>query len=358
MNPDYINFIKETIIRHFRLDLGTKHKYLIQDIIPFDYKSLTVYTTSKGFSDEKITELKSPDRFTHELDLDFRADALLIFEQKNTGIFYKTSKYFDTHVNCVFNPDTELFSFTFLDKNQLILNKYFDLIYNKYKELKIPSLVDDDFLINGKTSVELFTTVARKKQILSEDFFLFNNLGRISQDTRFYATHLIILKPYITDFLSDPTLIYGKKYFRYFPTVYDKQYLLSAGILFELFYNFWDQIGDVLAEVFLPALPKNKIYFATVIDQFPQAFKNSKNLQWFIDFKGKEYQGLNKMRKNIVHYNSIETDYFENYQDLFGNEAELKKLQLEKEELADYFLKQHTIAINGFEHLIHLMDEK
>jgi hypothetical protein len=340
MNPDYINFIKETIIRHFKLDLGTKYKYLIQDIIPFEYNSLTVHTTSKAFTGEKITELKSPARFTHELNLNFQVDAILIFEQKNTGIIFKTSKHFETHVNCVFNPDTELFSFSFLDKNQLILNEYFDLIYYKYKDLNIPSLVDDDFLINGKTPIELFTSVARKKQILTNDFYMFNNLGRISQDTRFYSTKLLILKPYITDFLSDSTLINGKKYFRYFPTIYDKQYLLSAGMLFELFYNYWDQIGDVLAEVFLPTLPKNNIYFATVIDQFPQPFKNSKNFNWFLDFKNKEYQGLNKMRKNIVHYNSIETDYFENYQDLFGNEAELKNSSQKKK------IWQSTLLIN------------
>ena len=358
MNPDYINFIKVTIIRHFRLDLGMKYKYLIQDIIPFEYKSLTVHTTSEAFTGEKITELKPPARFTHELDLNFQADAALIFEQKNTGTIFKTSKHFDTHVNCVFNPDTELFSFTFLDKNQIILNKYFDLIYNKYKDLCIPSLVDDDFLLNGKAPVELFISVARNKQILTKGFYLFNNLGRISQDTRFYSTYLLILKPYITDFISDPTQISGKKYFRYFPTIYDKQYLLSAGILFELFYNYWDQIGDVLAEVFLPTLPKNNIYFASVIDQFPETFRDSKNFKWFLDFKNKDYQDLNKKRKNIVHYSSIETDYFESYQDLFGNEAELKQLQLEKEELAEYFTKHHKIAIKGFETLIHLMEEK
>jgi hypothetical protein len=358
MKPDYLKFIKETILKYFRIDLGTKYKYLIQDIIPFDYKTLVVYAQSYTFSGDKISKLKYPAKFTRELDLIFETDATLIFEQKETSIIYKTSKHFEIAVNCVFNPDTEHFSFTFFDNNQIILNQYYDLVYNKYKDLKIGSLVDSDFLINGKTPVELFTGIARKKNCLKQDFFVFNNLGRISQDTRFYATYLLIIKPYVTDFLSDPFEISGKKYFRYFPTVYDKQYLLAGGILFELFYNYWDQIGDVLAEVFMPTLPKNNIYFATVIDQFPQPYNNSNNFKWFLNFKTQGYKDLNTKRKNIVHYNSIESDYFENYQDLFGNEVELRRLQSEKEELAEYFIKQHALALEGFEYLINLIDEK
>lgn len=358
MNQDYINFIKETISRYFKIDLGTKNKYLIKDIIPFDYQTLVIHCYTIKFSQEKISELKYPARFTHELNLIFETDAELIFEQKITNIIFKKRKKFTLNVNCVFNPDTELFSFCFFDNNQVILNQYYDLVYDKYKDLKIGSLVDDDYKINGKSPVEIFTRVARNNNKIKDTFYVVNNLGRITQDTRFYVTNLLLIRPYVTDFLADEFDMDSKKYYRYFPTIYDKQYLLVAGILFELFYNYWDQIGDALAEVFLPNLLKNNIYFGTVLDQFPLPYTNSINYKWLSNFKAQEYTRLNNKRKNIVHYNSIESDYFEQYQDLIGDRKELENLQKEKEGLADYFLDQHNLALKGFEYLTDLINEK
>jgi len=187
---------------------------------------------------------------------------------------------------------------------------------------------------------------------------LFYNLGRITQDTRFLVTNMLLLNPYITDFLSDKFVQNGKTYYRYFPTICDKQYLLSAGILFGLFYNYWDQVGDILAKVFLPDLPEKEIYFGKVIDIFPSNYFASKNYLWLQDFKTNHYGPLNSKRKRIVHYNSIESDYFEKYQDLFGDTLELEKLQKEKEELADYFLKHHDFALKGFEYMTNLISEK
>lgn len=240
MNTELIKFIKETILNCFKGDLGTKYKYLIRDIIPFDYKSLTVHCIDIKYIDEKITQLGKPGNYTHKLNFTLEITANLIFEQKATDLIVKIENHFGFNVECYFHDDIGGFNFSFLDKTQIVYNQYFDYVNEKILDLKIRSLVDNDYKINTESPAAFFTRVVRNSIVLKGDFFLFYNLARITQDTGFFVANMISLNPYITNFLSDEFVLNGKKYYRYFPTVCDKHYLLSAGILFGLFYNYWD----------------------------------------------------------------------------------------------------------------------
>lgn len=105
-------------------------------------------------------------------------------------------------------------------------------------------------------------------------------------------------------------------------------------------------------------MPEKEVFFGKAIDNIPNSYHSSKNYQWFADFKTTHYDLLNAKRKRIVHYNSLESDYFEKYQDFFGDRIELEKIQNEKERLADYFLNQHNLALAGFEYMTNLIAEK
>lgn len=358
MNKDLLKLIKETIIRCFKRDLGTKYKYLIKDVIPFEFKSLTVHCLEIKYLDQEITELEQPSNYTHKMYLYLEILSNLIFEHKKTELIVRVRKQLNFNVECYFHNDNGGFSFSLLDRTQIIYNQYFDYINEKIKDLKIRSLVDNDYKINSETPAAFFTGIVRTSIGLKGDFFLFYNLARITQDTRFFVANMISLNPYVTNFLSDEFILNGKTYYRYFPTIVDKQYLMSAGILFGLFYNFWDQVGDILAKVFLTSMPEKEVFFGKVIDNISLSHQSSKNYQWLSNFKLNHYDPLNAKRRRIVHYNSLESDYFEKYQEYFGDKIELEKIQLEKEQLADYFLNHHNFALAGFEKMTYLISEK
>ena len=320
---------------------------------------MVVQCSDTKFDDEAISELKKPGRYTHEYTLIFSTSAKLIFEEKGTGLIICRSEFFKLNVTCYFNIDNEVFTFSFSDKNKHTLDQYYNLVFENYTDkIRIDSLVDSEYKIEGKSTSAFFIETVRTKRLLKHDFFVLNNLVRINQDTRFFVSNMFLIKPYITDFLIDPFISDGKKYFRYFPSIYDKQYLLNSGILLELFYNYWDQVGDIIAEVFVPSIPKERIFFGKVIEKVPDAYKKSDNYNWLYDFKQNDYTSLNDKRKRVVHYNSLESDFFEGYQNSFSNETKLTELQSDKENLAQYFLDQHNKALKGFEVMTKLISEK
>jgi len=161
--------------------------------------------------------------------------------------------------------------------------------------------------------------------------------------------------------------------FRHFPSFYDKQYWLKSGLLFQLLYNYWDKIRDVLAPFFTPNLPPRKVFFGTVIDGIPNQITDNKPAPntivylndihnnpyylWLKSFKDNEFTALNDRRIKIVHYTNLESEYFQKYTKHNTNETEMKSLQKEKEGLIDYFLLHYEKVITGFEQTLLLINE-
>jgi hypothetical protein len=177
MNLEFIKFIKETVYHCFKTDLGTNYKYLIKDILPLNYNLVVVHCYDFKYHTEQITELKYPGKYTHELKLLLDTTAELILEHKETRLIIKKRKHFSLDVYCTFNPETEYFSFSLLDKNQVVLNQYYDLVYESYKDLKIGSLVDNDYKINDESAVAFFTRITRINKSIKNDFFCFTILA-------------------------------------------------------------------------------------------------------------------------------------------------------------------------------------
>ncbi|MDO9001143.1 MAG: hypothetical protein Q7W45_15370 [Bacteroidota bacterium] len=149
-------------------------------------------------------------------------------------------------------------------------------------------------------------------------------------------------------------------------------------MLFQLFYNYWDKIGDIIALYFAPQLPQKQVFFGKVIDTIPNQILNitydptilaenakvfldniltSPHFQWLKNFKDNDFLRLNDKRIKIVHYNNIETEYFQEYVKHNNNEAELSRLQKEKEGLVDLFINEYNSCLKGFEETLSLIDQ-
>ena len=94
-----------------------------------------------------------------------------------------------------------------------------------------------------------------------------------------------------------------------------------------------------------------------VIRNFPNQYHTSTNYIWLRDFKDNEFQDLLDKRNEIIHYSALESRYFEQYQDNYRDEAEIQKLQDEKEGIADYLINHNKLMFTGFEKAIKLIDE-
>jgi hypothetical protein len=123
---------------------------------------------------------------------------------------------------------------------------------------------------------------------------------------------------------------------------------MTAGIVFELLYNWWDRLGDLLDNCF-GVIKKGRVYFGKVVDQFPATAQKSPNYKWLKNFKDNQYDLLTSERHDIVHLINVESKYFDRYQNDFRDERKMNALQESKTRIADDLHSQVKLAFEGFE---------
>jgi hypothetical protein len=126
---------------------------------------------------------------------------------------------------------------------------------------------------------------------------------------------------------------------------------------YQLIYNFWDRIGDLLDVFFYTGLSDRSIYFKSVIKNIPSEYHKSANHRWLTNICDTELNALHEIRKQIVHYNSLEVKMFYNVVLNSQNTNKLKELFEQKQSFPELFKKHLGLMLTGFERTIRLIDE-
>ena len=204
-----------------------------------------------------------------------------------------------------------------------IISEFNNLIARKVEEYVLKEDADkiksDPFFIGEK---------AKDSRL---DFNITTDIGFIHSDLIFTTGLLFALKPYINNPLKETAFLKGKEYSTYRQNMYDSFYSMYASVCFEKLYNFWDRIGDKIANEFSSKFPNPKrVMFANVIDKLKEDFETDENFMWLIAFRNDGFKDFNDKRKLVVHYEQIETKYQTAILDNIGDMQKIEEICLEK----------------------------
>jgi hypothetical protein len=263
----------------------------------------------------------------------------------------------------VFHFDSERPSvmFDILDDQKNLLLNYNKKIWSIDDYEGFHGFLDEKMKFDNKHSMTFFIDILRQdkfKDLLIQDIDIYDDIAMCHQDIVFAIGELNAYKPYITDFTSNPINHYGKTIYRYFPTFCDKRYLSTCGRILELLYNYWDKIGDLLVLFFPLKKTTEKIYFGKVIDNVNNDYHTNLHFKWLENFKENDYKELNKRRKEIVHYTTLESQIVRNYRENVEDFDFLKNEQEEKENFCSYFKVHYKMLNDGFYHSLKLIEMK
>ncbi|MEW5845447.1 MAG: hypothetical protein AB1777_04180 [Bacteroidota bacterium] len=354
-----IKFAKNSIERLFNNPLDIKtYGYLLEDI---DLKDSYQYEiTGDNYVWKQISDItvRNDDWWTYYvlLKLDFNGKIVV---KDSLKIILETEKKFDLYIDLWFKTDRIQYTYRLLDKKYKIIKDYVEQIENTNISLGIYSLLNNNIRFNNINFLQFASDITRKSRNLNvciKDNII-DDIARISQDLEYLLGEISQLKNYVGNYTSNPQLFDGKIYYMYDMSFIDKRYFFLIGVMFEVLYNFWDRIGDLLAIYFTPNLPEKQIYFPIVIDNIKSPYIQSPNYIWLKNFKDKEYNLLNIWRKKVVHYLNVESEYNKIYRSKFDNKAELLQLQDEKIGLTDILKNHFKLTISGFMKALLLIDE-
>lgn len=223
-----------------------------------------------------------------------------------------------------------------------------DQVESKYNELGLLSL--KGIKLDGKDLVVHFSDVFRSRQTLKDnlisDFQYFEELAFLSEDLLYVTSLLNILKENITDSSR------GK----YHQTWEDHIYLRYASFGFQVIYNYWDRLGDLLHLFFKTGLSDDHVYFQRVINNFPANNRSgtyeemvglykSKVAPWFI------------VRNEVVHHFGLKTYHVWGTINNNNDAEKCVALQKEKESYADLFIEHLSIFHQAFILTVRLIEE-
>jgi hypothetical protein len=132
---------------------------------------------------------------------------------------------------------------------------------------------------------------------------------------------------------------------------------MFANIVCQSTYNYWDRIGDLIASFFPDRIDLHRVFFPTAIDSIPEEFRKNENYLWLKEFRETEYKNLNNLRKKIVHYTSIGTEYDSLHaSSAFVDLDSMSDLQNKRLGWPEYFKAQIEFSIDGMSRTIQYLD--
>ena len=357
---DIINYAKKNIEGLFNIPLDLKkYGYLLSNITidaNFQYK-----IECDNFLWKQISEIKENpvDWWTYYVIFKLDFNGRIVVKDSNTFVSEKNAK-FDLFVDLWFKTDRIDYNYRILDKKYKIIKDYVEQIENSNISHEIYSLLNDNIKFNNKRFFHFakeITSKTRNLNVRLNDFNIINDIARTSQDLKYLLGEITELRNYIGNYTSNPQIFNGKLYYDHHISFIDKRYFLLIGVMFEILYNYWDKLGDLLAKYFTPNLLPRQIYFPIVINNIQSPFDQSNNYSWLKNFKDNEYKKINSERKQIVHYLNIESKFHEIYRSKSDSKTELLKLQDKKTGLTNFLHNQFKLTIKGFEKTFLLIDE-
>lgn len=136
----------------------------------------------------------------------------------------------------------------------------------------------------------------------------------------------------------------------------DSRFFFFVDDTFMRLYGYWNRIANLLNLFFEVEKDEAKVYFPQVIEQLPPDVHADRNYKSLITFKDSDYKKMNNKRRKIVHRFSSSRSYFSYWHKHITDEKKLKKLQKERDELPDYFLKCYNRMIQGLNETVDLIN--
>jgi Cthe_2314-like HEPN len=205
-----------------------------------------------------------------------------------------------------------------------------------------------------------------------------NNLLFTSDEIAFFIANAGIYMDNMSNPIDDAKTYYddeSKKWVTFypnFPNLESKRYSMFISVAYEKIYNYWDRLGDLLwATYFQSDLKERNVDFNKIIDVIKNKYPLYHHLisfQWLQNFKDNEYKALNDVRKNIVHYTSIDVEFkmahlgqFQNAegrsQNVFSDKSQVEKIMKERKDYFDILKTHISKSIEGFVQIHQLIED-
>lgn len=249
-------------------------------------------------------------------------------------------------------------------KPEELIWEYQKLHQNIYREYELKNLsgLNLEFILEGRELLVWHSEVTRKCSIkYNGTFNHMKNLDDIlfcSDELLYFTASLYLHRPFINNPLKESFYFSGMTIFPNYQNHYATRYSMFANIAFQVVYNFWDRIGDLIASYFPDAIDPKKIFFSTAMDLIPADFHSDENYQWLNNFRRNQYRELNEMRKKVVHYTTINTEYkHQHIENGTTNRVQMERIQAEREALPDFFKNQIDLSITGFARTLSILEK-
>jgi len=241
-----------------------------------------------------------------------------------------------------------------MDRHELIW-EYQRSIIDIYKEHDLTSLrgLEDKYEINGRQIIMWHSEATRKCSVKHNGQFNyfknFDDLLFCSDELLYFTAHLYLYRPYINNPIEEGFHFSGRMVYPNYQNLEAKRYSMFADVTSQKAYNYWDRIGDLIASFFPDRIKPHNVFFPSAIEAIPTDFHNSDNYLWLKDFKENGYVELNKMRKQIVHYTTSDTDFKHKHLERTSDKEAMQALQSEREYIADFYKNHISLTLTGLE---------
>jgi hypothetical protein len=248
-----------------------------------------------------------------------------------------------------------------MESNRVIL-KYQEAIVAIYREQNLTCLpgLDQSYQLNGRNILEWHLNVVGKAAQRNRQFQYNRNMDDIffcSTELLFFTANLYLYRPHINSPLRDAFPVGGRNVYPNYQNLGSNRYHMFADVASQAACNYWDRIGDLIGSYFPERIEPDKVFFSTAIDIVLDQFRGSEHFTWLKRFKETDYRELNKKRKQVVHYNTLDTEFkYDHVKSVEDREA-IEALQAEREALADFYKQHISLTLAGYEKTLLFLEE-
>jgi len=238
-----------------------------------------------------------------------------------------------------------------MQSNFHAIREYDQAIRKIYKEYNLKCL--RDYKIGGKNTLTEYTNVTEYYRKKNREFdFLYNSddLLLIFDEILYFTANTILYEQFINDPRDDKFPIPGGRYiYPNYQNLHAKRFDMYVDVSFEKLYNFWDRIGDLIDACIPTGLPKREIYFAKVLKNIPDNFRNIEGFTWLDNFYKNDFKELSGKRREIVHYTSTGTNFRFEHALTPQNEKQINALMEKRRNVPKLLCDSLVKTIEGFE---------
>ncbi|NQU82272.1 MAG: hypothetical protein HQ543_12205 [Bacteroidetes bacterium] len=234
---------------------------------------------------------------------------------------------------------------------KVVFHDFDTLVRNQYDKYGLKYL--EEIKIDGKDTLAYFHDVTYKKTTIHNinQFTSYDEFRIISADIKYFTGILYLLRP----FMNNPLKERNHGIPTYMQNVYDKRYLSYVSVIPQLFYNFWDRIGDLLYCYFETGLKERDVFINRILDNIPEKYKQSDNYKNLLEIYATYIKPLLDQRKEIVHYQMVETATY--WATFLEDEEKIQEFQERKEKFPDVYNECLKMSFEGFGCALKLIDE-